>query len=297
MTGLTSDIEDFVGSNFSSEQAQEFFNTRALAEAFEEDTLGDRIRDVLYDIGNDDNDARQLAFAEVFHTVADKILSAHDLAMLTPVKLHTKNRILSALYRIQTIEDPVPYSRILETSLSNEEMFAKIVSSVAEIDEGTVLESVDEISDDFINGLRSFLEDRERNIDSLAGEDQEGLALRTTIIGKLKCFFECFGENMLVSSMSDIGLLPAQSTLLYWPYVKDNIVMTSDKETALNLLGLFIYGSDTYMNPMGAYERCSESLVKDNMKRVAIANQLRDAILALDNYMKAKDDAKRVSAV
>ena len=293
LDSLEASIKDYTVRHLSPELQDELTGSMVLFEAFEYRKIYDAIPDVLYD-PEENGDLTQSKFLGLFHDSLDSLLSMHSIGILNPSDLHIKNQILSALYRIQHIEDPAPILIITESSFSNEEKFAKIIDIFSTLDEGTILSSIDMIPDSFIKGIQDFLYAQEAQQEEVSEEDA---VISSAQASNLRDFFTCFGIENLAHEMLVNGIQAGSLADLYMPYISGSLITDDDLQSAKNLLSFFCIASDTYTNPLAAYHQFSESLIPSHEQIMRIEVKLAELLNELRHYQKANDDAKRVSAV
>jgi len=294
LDSIEATITDYSLRNLSPELQDELNGSLTIFEAFDYKKIYEAMPDVLFDTTSEDTDLTQSRFLGLFHESLDALLSVHSIGILNPADLHIKNQILSAMYRIQHIEDPGPILALTESSFSNEEKFAKIIDAYSTLDEGTILTSVDLIPDSFIKGLQDFLYAQENQQEAEAGE--EGLISELQLI-TLKDLFTCFGTENLGGEMIANGIHPGNEAELYLPYIAGSFVTDDDLQSAKNILSFFCIASDTFTNPLAAYHQYSETLVPSHDRILKIEVKLGELLNELRHYQEANHVATAISAV
>ena len=286
-------VHGYIAQMFSEELQAEIQNSFALFDAFEHRQAYVYLPDIVLDIDADNTDLTQSKFLSAIHEQLDVIFKAHQIDLSEDVELSTKNQILSVLFRLQQLEDVVPVLRILESSFSDEEKIAKIVEAHSELDEASVLIAIESIHSSTLEQLQSFLyiqeekEEKELEIDS---------GILNEIQLNLKDFFAICGQDNLAFEFIQSGITIGHPIKLYYPYVKEYLIVKEDLQSAKNLLSLFLMAQDTYQDPLQIYRTYSESLVLDTEQRMRIETQIGALLNELHHYQEAQDVAKRVSS-
>jgi len=286
-------VHGYIAQTFSEELQVEIQNSFALFDAFEHRQAYVYLPDIVLDIDADNTDLTQSKFLSAIHEQLDVIFKAHQIDLSEDVELSTKNQILSVLFRLQQLEDVVPVLRILESSFSDEEKIAKIVEAHSELDEASVLIAIESIHSSTLEQLQSFLyiqeekEEKELEIDS---------GILNEIQLNLKDFFAICGQDNLAFEFIQSGITIGHPIKLYYPYVKEYLIVKEDLQSAKNLLSLFLMAQDTYQDPLQIYRTYSESLVLDTEQRMRIETQMAALLNELHHYQEAQDVAKRVSS-
>ena len=296
MDDLDELLVDFIENNFNPVQQDELKNALALFEAFDYDPVYSQLNDVISDTIQEDDDQRRMDFLGTILNASQGLLSAHSLSLLDASELRIMNRILAAIYRVQAIEDPTPILQLLSSGVSNEEKLAKLVDSLSDIDEGVVLAILDDVPDIFIERLTAYLEAQIKGIEPEL-LDPEQQKLHDQLKAQLKAFYSCHGTDNIATAMDELGFKVGSRASLHWPHIKDDLVTDNDLGTAKNLLSFFLFEIDTFQNPCDAYLKCSETIILEAERRIKIDALIRDLYTTVQNYMKAQDDAQRLSAV
>lgn len=289
---LISEIAEYISLSFSEELQADIQGSLSLFDAFELQGAYASFPDILHDVEADDTDLTQMKFLSLIHENLNKLFKAHDLEVSENASLYNKNQVLSVLYRLQHLEDPVPVLRILETMLSSEEMFAKIVESYSMLDECVVLETVTSVGETFMNSLKAHLTEQEAEpIEEL---DQ---VTRSKLASNLRDFFHNHGSKNLAHEMISNGFAIGLEIKLYYPHVAEYLVTPDDEETAKNMLSLFFMARDTFNDPLKTYRTYSESLIPNTERIMRIESKLAAMLNSLRHYQKATHDAASLSPV
>lgn len=291
---LFQSIQAYAETNLTPELQEEITGSLVLCDAFDYAVIYEKMPDVLFDTTAESTDVTHQRFLSVIHDSMDALLNIHGVALIDSAELHAKNQILSALYRIQHLEDPVPMLRILESSFSSEEKFAKIIEALSILDETVVLTVVDAIPDELLTALCNFLSDREKQAE--AAEQAEEYA-NVQLMSNLKDFFNCHGIANIANEMIQNNVEPGYPIAMYLPYFQEHLVTLDDDQTAKNILAFLLMASDTYADPLSAYHQYSDQFLHDHERIMRIETAIGALLNSLRNFQKANDDAKRLSVV
>ena len=286
-------VHGYIAQTFSEELQAEIQNSFALFDVFEHRQAYVHLPDIVLDIDADNTDVTQLKFLSAIHEQLDVIFKAHQIDLSEEVELSTKNQILSVLFRLQQLEDVVPVLRILESSFSDEEKIAKIIEAYSELDEASVLIAIESIHPSTLEQLQSFLYSQEERVEKEPEIDHQ---VFSEIQSNLKDFFSICGQDNLAFEFIQSGISVGRPIKLYYPYVKEYLIVKEDLQSAKNLLSLFLMAQDTYQDPLQIYRTYSESLVLDTEQRMRIETQMAALLNELHHYQEAQDVAKRVSS-
>lgn len=288
-------IHSFIENHFSEEMQDEVRASFMLLEAFNSTEVSERLEDILYDGNYDDTDQIEQNFLECIDHYLDILLEKHQV-VLKDTSLEAKNQIIAVLYQLQRLEDPVPPLRILETDLSNEEKFSKIVSSYSELDEVDVLDYLESVAQPTLDRLQDFLYQQEEDIQNRTSLI-EPKTEKEMLIRNLRDFFTLHGTESLGYSMIESGIEPGYSFSTYYSFVKKHLIGSNDASTAKNILGLLFLAMDTWNEPLESYRKYSEEILETTDRTMKVEVELTNLLNRLREYQKAKDEERRVSTV
>lgn len=294
-TSLIEEIHNYIQTHFTEQFQSELLGSLVLFDAFDHARAYEPFPDILFDTTRDENEVVRLQFMAAINDGLDYLLQEHRILAFDEVDIGTKNQILSVMYRIQHLEDPVPALRILETDLSDEEQLARIVAEYSVLSEEQILEAVASVDSSTITLMRDYLYQQEAH---LKEPDPPSVSKeKTLILENLSDFFAVHGQDNLGYEMLSNGIQPGHVVRLYYPYIHEHLVVDDDRQTAKNLLSFFFLASDTYNDPLPVYRKYSDSLIHDHPKIVRIEALFTQLLNDLRNYQKAKHDAHRVSVI
>lgn len=289
---LQEEITDYIERTYPNQFQELLKAALSLFDAFEHTAIYDRLRDLLYDPESDDPDVLSSGFVSTFEQSVNELLEAHQLKCFEEVQFGMRVQILAAALMVTNVEDPTPYIRILETDLSNEEQFAKILEGFLPIDEATVLSAVEEVHDEFIARLHLHLSQREAQLEA----QQEEAEVPEELFGMLKTYFQVVGGQNLASEMLKNGMKPGWSINTYLPYVEDYLKDLNTAELARDFLGLFFMSSDTYKEPLQAYRKHSELVLSQVDQIQAVETAMMEHLNGIAQLTGANNVARSLSS-
>lgn len=294
-TTLLDEIHAYLYDNFTEHFRQELLGSLLLFDAFHHVKAYEPFPDILFDTSIDDPEVVRARMLDAFHEGLDLLLQSHQLSLVPETDIPVKNQILSVLYRLQHLEDPVPVLRILETDKSDEEQFAQIIAGYSVLNEQQVLEAVYSLASSTLHILRDYLYRQEAQ--QTPEESPEAVTERGLLIQNLKDFFQVHGTDNLANEMIQNGIAIGHAVKLYYPYIHEHLVTDNDQQTAKNLLSFFFIANDTFNDPLAVYRRVSDDLIHDHPRTIRIEALITQLLNDLRNYQKATHDAQRLSVI
>lgn len=293
--GLMDSLFEYIEATYSPAQQSEFRAAFMVFDAFDYAKPYEELPDVIYDVNADDQDLTMLTFTATIDRHLDQLLTMHKVAVMDETSMATKNQLLASLYRLQHLEDPVPVLRILETTdLPNEDMLARIVSSISTLDESDVLIAIETVDDQTIQLLQQYLYQQEANQATEKAVDLQDAQQKHLLLENLKDFFVLCGKDNVAYAMVENNILLGNPIALYYPYIYEHLVTANDEQTAKNLLGFFFIASDTFHAPLETFRQYSEDLISDHGRIMRIEVAMGKYLTDLRQYQKAKRDARQL---
>lgn len=287
-------IDSFISENFSAECQHDIRDTLALCDSFEYDQVYQQFQDILFDADADEKDATRLKVVALFKDSTDALFSAHQIELADEATLSDRNQILGVLILLQSIEDPTPILRILESSYSEEEQFSMIVECHSTLDQAKVLEILVRIEPSTLKILQDLLYAKEELLDSISTISEE---VKGRLVKNLRDFFEVHGKDNLAHQMLENGIEAGYPLKLYYPYIHEHLISESEEETALNLLSLFYMSYESFNDPVKTYYKYSERLFTGKSITVIakVESLLTNYSTKVRDYQKALEDAQRLT--
>lgn len=283
-------IQAYLATRFSESMSDELNASFMVLDSFQYTKLDERLIDIVNDYNKDETEVVQMKVLEAFHQSLNEVLRAHQVFLSEDTPLVAKNQVLAVLYRLQRLEDPVPPLKVLETQLNNEEKFSRLVNMYSHLREVDVMESIENVGDDLLKNLMNFLYTQEESQQELPVVNKE---LNQT----LKDFFDHISKENVAYELIQNGVMTGLSVKIYYPYVKDKLITQDDKETAINLLSLFLMSIDTYKEPLEIYRQYGDNLIESKDRIMKIEVLIGEMLTQLYQYQGAKDVARSVSVV
>lgn len=292
------ELEALIAHSFSPEQQKDLSTALAIFIGFSYGDVFEVLEDV---VGMSEDEEAAITQSAVYEHIRRGLFSLcemHRIHVNTTASIDVMNQILITLLRLPSVEDPVPYLRILESNATtNEEKTASIVAALSELPEVSFLDEVLEVNDKIILNMATLLSKRE---DAQAGQetlDDEMVALQARMVARLKAFFNLFGENATAFELTHSGISVAHPFGLYLPIVAGQIKTDDIDQTALNILSVFLISIDAFEDPGLAYREYSETLLGDATLIGRVEASLIKHVSALRAYEESLQQAAAVQTV
>ena len=289
VNGIEAVVLDYIEESYSYEKACELKASLFVFEAFNYQNIYTDLADIFYDIESDDITLTQLKVLACITSALRYILNQHKVDVQEETTISVMNDMVSVLFRIQYLEDPTPVLKILEGMASNEEKLSKILSIYSTLDEVVFLENIRVVEDAALKSMAAYLYQLEDRIASLAEPELEKEKQRRQITELIKDFFKVHGVNNLAHQIASNHILEGFELHDYIPYVQHAIKSNTVDQTALNVLSLLYYASDTFTTPVQSFREHSEELGFSAVESAAVEAKMTGLIALLEEYRKAKD--------
>jgi hypothetical protein len=290
---LKEEITDYVSQTYSPVLQSEIRASFTLFDAFDYEKPYVDVQDILFDPDAEDPDKASTGFLSMVESGLDALLRFHDLVVTPETTLTVKNQILAALLRIQYLEDPTPMLRTLETDLSNEEQFARLVSDLSLLDEARILEALVSVDVGLLDRIRAALYAREEAVTESEDAQKEDSSV---FFENLRTFFHVHGTGNLAGEMLRNEMRPGLKIEQYIPYVGEYLKDLTTGELARDLLALFIMSKDTFQTPLESYRKYSEHFIGELDRIQATEAAMMPLITAMSQFNGAQDVARSLSS-
>lgn len=284
-------VENFLASHYTEQLSQTYRNCLALMDTFEYATIYEKLIDVIFDPESENQDKASMDFHTTMVDGLNAVLSEHMLSLTEEATIVQRMYILHGLYLLQSIEDPVPYLRMLESVGDEAEVFGRIIGQLTELTATEVMLVLDEAMSNLpglLTGIKNMLTDME-NIQPVEVDE---VAVQVT--KNLNDYFKACGEDNLACQLVNSGMTIGQSAAIYYPYVSDHLVTENDEETAKNLLSFFLFCRDTYQSPLESYRKYSEALLGTAARTSRIEAIILQEYTKLEQYKDAQTKANSI---
>ena len=290
MSALIEEVKTYIEDHFTTEMQEELNRSRLLFEVFDYQPAYEGFSDILFDPMLTDPDFVHQRFLAEFHRILTSLVNLHEISLTEDATIEQMNKLLSGLYQIQFVEDPVPVIRILETDLDEIEKLAIVMDLHNHLDKMETYSIVDVVSENLLIRLRERMEAREETI-----EDETEIESAEDRI-QLQNFFEALGKENLGFMVLENEFKAGYPFEVYWPYVQDNVRREDVKTLALDLFSLFAVSGGARKNPIEFYRNHSDLFSSDLKEVVAIETEITRLMGVLKNYIGAKNDARSFSS-
>lgn len=292
-----SDVKLYASVTFTPEFQDEINTLIDLMEAFEYKSGHQKLYDVLHGTETDDLEITQQNFRNQLHEIADFLLEEHQIRLHDEATLEEKNQLLVGLFRLQSVEDPVPLILMLENRLSGDlEKFSQVMETVTTLSQEQVLTVVAEVHPSTLVSMQEYLETLEAEQETNKNLP-EHLQPGSDYLENLQAFLSYQDNNTLATVMIRNGAMMGATLDHYLPYVGKHVVASSEEQTALNVLSLLMLSEDTYRDPVQSYRKISDSFDFTSQQALRVEVLIMDILSKFRQYRKAQDDAKRLSVV
>lgn len=278
------EIMAYLKSAFTKEYQAELITTISLLYEMEYPDLQENILSMINGIEAEDPDTLSSKVALVIHEALDKMFTLWGFEIDDGAPLQVKNAIASALTLVLTVEDPVPYLRIIETDLSSVEKIARITEELTEVTEIAVLETVLAVTDACINRLYTKLLDKEERADEIAENHDRQLE-------HFQIFCKYVGTGHVAYEFMQHGFQLGMKIDTYFPYMSSFLDEGNVELTGKNILSYYLLGSDTWESPIEAFRKDSEILLKNPRDILLVETQMRSILEALEQYKRTLSES------
>lgn len=287
MTNHSPDTEilGYISSTFTREYQADLINALAILYNLEFPDIQEKLLGLINGVEAEDNEGLSELVSQTISDSLDQVFVQWGITLTEDVMLSIKNSIATALTFVTSIEDPVPYLRILETDLSKQEKLARIVYDLTNVSEIAVLDAVLDISDSAIQRLYGELTKREQ-----AFAEVEEISVNEKQLKNFQLFCqyagkEHIGYQMLMNNFK-LGM-PAET---YYTYVHNYLDVDVPVMTADNILSYYLMASDTWEAPMDAFRSNSERLLTNSRDILTVESAMRKRLEGFEQYKRALHD-------
>jgi hypothetical protein len=265
-------IETYIDNCYSEEFQVELFRAIHLFDFFQHNTIFTDLKTLIAEESNYSSDDLRDLFNLKIHEGLDYIVEQHMLTLVGNVTLYDKNELLTALGRIQALEDYTSIGRTLENMASDEEQLSSILSELCMLDDTYIIGLIDSIGSTFMQRLREFVNMKE-------GELSDSFPEERAILKNMKLYVELFGESSVGAILVRDGMLIGDRYEVYLPLIEEDLLHEDDNLTAKNILSTIFMSSDGFNSPLMVYRKYSYRIIKD-LNRVSKIEALIGSMLA-----------------
>lgn len=289
-------ILTYAASSFSHEKVDEIEDAIAVLNTFQFPNLEPRLLEIIHDPVADDEAAGDMKFLGELHDCYNELFE--EIGMVVESEdLGRMAEFAISLNRIPLVEDPVPFLRLMETDLANEEIIANMVSEVSTLSVEDVMEMLLEVPDAHIHQLTVLLEKFELN----QPEDPTLVERTQKLVTNLRAFHDFIKKETLASRMVLSGFKEGFELATYYPYIKEMLVIDQQnpniEQYATDLLSFFYLGIDSFTQPVAVYNKTSEGLNIPIQLTVPIQSAIIKMVNEFEQFKGVSNDTQNVSRV
>lgn len=161
LESLGSDLLTFITDNYTEEKKDVFLQTLLSLAGKTDGRLLDDLADLLANDGFMDSSSIKDTFEVLLEKEMDKILSAYKVKLTSESPLRFKNSVLLSLIAMENLEDYCDVVDILDSEMTDEEIFSRLISEFSTLEAYEVMESIEELEEDFVSSVRNFIKYKE----------------------------------------------------------------------------------------------------------------------------------------
>lgn len=283
-------IIGYIQDRFTDELQEEIIRSFDLFDFFEYNQAYSGFVDILMNASYESSESTQDKFISELHKKLDYVLQQHTIVTVEDTDIWTKNELLTALGRLQHLEDYSAVIHTLESMVSDEEELSIILSDVCALDEQTVMSAISEFNPTVLETLKTYIYQIESERDVSTERPLkliEGLRLFTTEVCK----------DSIVAKLLQSGLLPGQRFETYLSFVQSDLhVENNTVKTAENILSLLIASSDGYNAPITVYRKYSMQILGNLNLVTEVEVKILGLIAKYSEIKKVNDEKARLSS-
>jgi len=277
---METNINDYIGTRFTPELASVLRISFNLFELFEYPDYDLEFENMLSVSSSMSSDDLQDKFIAEVNKYLNFILSTHKITLDEDTTLYQKNEIVYALYLLQHIDDYETPVRILESSLTDEEKIAEILSQNCTLSSDMIFSLIVDINNELIVYLKKYL------YDSISQQSEELVDdEKTKILNNLKLFNKFTGNSNNVGSvLVKSGAKPNYRLKVYLPFVKEVFKDKVAEEMVVHLFSLLLLAKETKDNVILGYREFNNLFFNDLNDISKMDNALVNLSMQFDKF-------------
>ena len=280
------EILGYIRSTYTREYQNDLIVALAVLYGLEYPDIQEKLIAAINGIDAEDNEGLSDRVSSLITAAVDQVFTLWGITLNDDVMLSVKNNIATALTFIPSIEDPVPYLRILETDLSGEEKVARIVQAVINQAEIITLDAILEVAPLTLDRLYAELTKQEAIVSKDIEEE-----INPKQLDNFKKFCVYAGTDHIAYQMLENNFKFGMILENYLPYIADHLNTGRVETTAKTLLSFYLMASDTWESPIETFRKYSESLISDMKDVLAIEGLMRSMLEGFEQYKKATHES------
>lgn len=280
------EIIGYIRSTYTREYQTDLITALAVLYSLEYQDIQEQLISMINGIEAEDDEGLSQLMSDTIIAAMDKVFALWGIVINEDASLAVKNNIATTLTFVPAIEDPVPYLRILETDLSNEEKVARIVQEVLLQAEIITLDALLEVSSTMLERLYDELTKKE----ALMSQEVEEV-VNPKQLDNFKQFCTYAGKDHIAYQMLENNFKFGLKAETYLPYVIGHLNTGRVETTAKTILSFYLMASDTWESPIEHYRQQSEVLIPDLRDVLAIESLMRSTLEGFEQYKKATHES------
>jgi len=280
------EILGYIRNTYTREYQNDLIVALAVLYGLEYPDIQEKLIAAINGIDAEDNEGLSDRVSSLITAAVDQVFTLWGITLNDDVMLSVKNNIATALTFIPSIEDPVPYLRILETDLSGEEKVARIVQAVINQAEIITLDAILEVAPLTLDRLYAELTKQEAIVSKDIEEE-----INPKQLDNFKKFCVYAGTDHIAYQMLENNFKFGMILENYLPYIADHLNTGRVETTAKTLLSFYLMASDTWESPIETFRKYSESLISDMKDVLAIEGLMRSMLEGFEQYKKATHES------
>jgi hypothetical protein len=282
-------ISIFIESNYTPEMQAIFVKSFNLFDAFNHNEAYLELFDIFNDESNIGTDGMVFRFNNKIKEELDYLLEQHGIRLSSEATLQFKTVLLDALFRIMYLEDYEPIERQLETFNSDEEKLSNILADIAGIDSFQIQTQLEEVSETNLIRLKQFIQTK-KTVDTLEFID---LDLKKAFVSFIKFSQSQEKEHIAGAFVKSGGLIGARFKT-YMRYLSDDMISSTDSQTAWNILSVIMLSQNGYKSPIENYRKISLDILPDLTAARKIEVEITKILSSYDEFKRVQDAKDRL---
>ena len=281
-------IQVFIDSYLNDDLADDVYSCFSLFEYFEYHNWDTEFIDLLSAADYTDAGALPLLFIGLLHKKLDFVLKEHTVKLVEDASITDKMEVLTALARLQTLEDYTGVIALLESLEDDVTKFSLIISDFCNLESSQVASHTEHFSPLLLERLKLFIYAKEQTTDAAT-------PLPPEVLENASLFFKFNEEASIGLMLIKNDVLVGCSFKSYIPFIEEGMLVGDPKAVALNMLSLLVLSSDGFTSPLDTYRTYSMQLLHDLNTVSAVEVALIALIASFDEYKKAQSEKTRLS--
>ena len=289
-------IVDYMNENYHPDMTDLLIEGVDLIKCFDSSWDESELLNVLFSLDNRepentmDPDAVQQAIPIIIERDIAEIISAHGITLNETTTFSERNKLLAALYSVQTIADVGFLIRELEVPGQAKDRYVAAMSHVCEIKEERLYVVIEEVEEISVKLLHSYLTKREGIIDYVTSEYESGCKIvRQNIEDLLNVMDD--DDSALGVVLYRHNVMPLRSFELYLKHCSEcfakQLANNSYGQLALDIYSLLSMSAEGHVNPLEAYRTLGHLVIPDNNTLHTVERSIIKLISLIDGFKQA----------